>query len=498
MKQSCLFILLAIILVLTATCGKNEKTATAPVLNGAIIGTIRNAEDNSPIDSARVETQPGGYSCFSDTLGVYRLTEIPENQYVVWTYKEKFHSDTISVIVESGQTVTADFDLDPVFDPLKWQCVIDEPVYYSTPAINADGTIYVGTGRYLGTTSGSLYAIYPGGAVKWQIKFSHNANSAAIGQDGTIYVLDRGNVLYAIDPSGREKWRYDEWDNVDFAEVGQRVAAIASDQTLYIYVASSLYAINPDGTRKWVYSPGTGGNPCGASPVIGRDGTIYAVLGQEVLHAVHPDGTCKWEFYFQNYSEHSYTSPALDEHDVIYFGTEDGYGGHVYAVYPDGILKWRISTGSGKQVRASPAIDVDGTVYVATKAYSHRQPAELLAVSPAGRIKWKYIMESVHFTPDDAYSTPAIGADGLIYVAAETGFIYALNRDGTLNWKMDFHCGINWSSPTLLEDGTLYIGTMMDGGGSILSLQTQSMGYAPSAWPAFRQNNRNTGRYDHY
>jgi outer membrane protein assembly factor BamB len=138
---------------------------------------------------------------------------------------------------------------------------------------------------------------------------------------------------------------------------------------------------------------------------------------------------------------------------------------------------------------------MDGTLYIATKAYSHRQPAEVLAISPEGKIKWRFTVESIHFTPDDVYSTPAIGASGLIYFAAETGFIYALNPDGTLNWKQDLECGINWSSPTLIDDGTIYIGGLINGGGSLFALQSDNPGLAGSAWPTFRQNNKNTGRY---
>ena len=488
---------LILVLLMIGQCGKKKSTEpTPPETTGTISGTIRNAEDQSPIDSAWVEAQPGDYFIQSDSIGFYRLTELSEGQYTLIASKEKFYADTSDVVVTVGQTTNADFNLIPEFDVLKWKFLTDKPIYYATPAVDNEGTIYVGTGVYIGTISGSLYAIYPDGTLKWKYDFINNANSPVIGEDGTIYIMDRMNVLYAFNPSGSIKWQYDDWIEDDFPEVGQRCVAIGYDQTLYIYVGLDLYAINPDGTRQWVFDAGPGGTECGASPGIGSDGTIYAILGKEILHAVNPDGSLKWEFYLENWDEHSYTSLALDADDVIYFGTENRYGGYVYAVYPSGTLKWRIFAGSERPVRASPVIDVDGTVYTATKAYSHRRPAEVLAISPQGFITWRYALESVHFTPDDAYATPAIGADGLIYAAAETGFVYALNRDGTLAWKQDLYCGLNWSSPTIIDDGTLYIGTMTNEGGALCALQTQSMGYADSPWPTFRQNNMNNARYN--
>jgi outer membrane protein assembly factor BamB len=480
-------------------CDKREPTETSPpVTTGSISGRVMNADDNSALDSALVIAIPGNYSGYSDISGFYTLSDLQEGQYLVIASKQGFYSDSADASVVAGGTVTADFALIPEIDITKWEFVTDKPIYYSTPAIGDDGTIYVGTGVYLGTTSGSIYAINPDGTFKWKYDLDNNATSPAIGEDGTIYVMDRKNVLYALDQSGILKWRYDNWDHNDFAEVGQRTVAIGQDNILYVYIGFDLYALYPDGTRKWKFDPNRSGTPCGASAVVGKDSTIYVILGGEVLYAVKPDGTLKWEFYLENYDEHSYTSPTLDAEDVIYFGTENRGGGYVYAVYPNGILKWRIMAGNLRAVRAATVIGIDGTIYTATKAYSHRQAAEVLAISPDGMINWRFTVESIHFTPDDVYSTPAIGADGLIYFGAETGFVYALNPDGTLNWKQDLECGINLSSPTIVDDGTIYMGGLKGGGGSLFALQSNSRGLAASHWPTFRQNNKNTGRYEEF
>jgi outer membrane protein assembly factor BamB len=483
-----------ILLVFLGHCSKKETTAPAQSETGILRGTVRNAEDLSVIAGAEVRLEPELLSTVTDSAGIYMISGITEGQYRVMVSKQKFISDTVDQFIQAGQTTTLDFSLIPVFNPVLWKYMTETPIYYSTAAVDDQGTIYVGTGVYLGTTSGSLYAIHPDGTLKWKQDLDHNGTSPVISEDGTIYIMDTHNVLYAFDESGRLKWRYEDWEYNDFAEVGQRNVAIAQDQTLYIYVGFDLYALNPDGTRLWIFDTGRSGTPCGASPVIGSDGTIYAILGDNILYAVMPDGKLKWEFYLDTWDEHSFTSPALDKGDVIIFGTENGDGGYIYAVYPNGILKWKIFAGRGHPVRASPVIGPDGTIYAGTKAHSHRIPAELLAISPEGSINWVYTVESVHFTPDDMYSTTTVGADGVIYFGAETGFIYALNPDGSLLWKVDTQGGINWPSPTLLGDGTLYIGALKNEGGALFALQTQSFGLADSPWPTFRQNNKNTGR----
>lgn len=483
-----------ILLLFIAQCSKKETTRPPLSETGILQGNVRDAEDRSVLAGAEIRLKPELLNTVTDSAGYYIIADITEGQYRVIVSKQQFISDSADQFIQAGQTTTLDFSLTPVFDPVLWEYRTETPIYYSTAAVDDQGTIYVGTGVYLGTTSGSLVAINPDGTMKWKQDLDHNGTTPVISEDGTIYITDTHNVLYAFDGTGGLKWRYEDWEYNDFAEVGQRNVAIGQDQTLYIYVGFDLYALNPDGTRLWIFDSGRGGTPCGASPVVGTDGTIYAVLGDNVLYAVKPDGKLKWEFYLDAWDEHSFTSPALDTGNIIIFGSENGDGGYIYAVYPNGILKWKIFVGRGRPVRASPVIGPDGTIYVGTKAHSHRIPAQLLAITPEGSIDWVYTVESVHFTPDDMYSTPTVGADGVIYFGAETGFVYALNPDGSLLWKVDTHGGINWPSPTLLEDGTLYMGALKNEGGALFALQTQSKGLAASPWPTYRQNNKNTGR----
>ena len=379
-----------------------------------------------------------------------------------------------------------------------WKLELDKAVYYCCPAIGDDGTIYVSTGIWMLTQSGELYAVDSSGVVKWFYPLDYNAYSPVIGPDGTIYVEDFMNNVYAVTPAGGLKWKYNDYDNdVIHYDTGQRNPAVGADGTIYV-PADGLYAVNPTtGTRIWRFNRPQGG-ACRQSPVIGPDGTIYVFIHQDQLFAVNPNGTKKWETRLQYENEMSFGTPAIDDDGVIYIGSEGGDAGpHVYAFdSEDGSLKWKYPVPGNRPIRSSPTIGADGTIYVATKCGADRT-SRFLAFTSSGDQKWEYVVQSVHLTGDDIYSTPSVGDDGLIYFGAETGYVYALNPDGSLNWKCQLEYGINWSSAAIANNGRLYIGTIAGEHyqGNLYAIRISSTGYGSSPWPRFRHDNKNTGRY---
>jgi len=405
-----------------------------------------------------------------------------------------------------------------------WNFYVDKPVYYSAPAVGPDGTIYFATGILIHTSYGSLYALSPDGTLQWKFDLDNNSDdgdfwtsdnngaSPAIGDDGTIYLVDHRNVVYALHPDGTLKWKNNDYESDSPWHVGQKTPAISEDGTLYVCAGLTLYALDPaDGQEIWQLGNLQGGNVNAVSAVTGADGTIY-ISSNDMFYAVNPDGTYKWPSPFQLSEEHekSYSSPAIATDGTIYFGAEGTWGtrqgqGYVYAVSPDGTLKWRYDVPGLRPVRASPAIASDGTIYVTTRAYFEDgiQPALCLALNPEdGSLVWRYAIAPKEGIPvaQDAYTSPAVGADGTIYFAAESNFIYALNPDGTLLWDVDTTDGINWSSPAIMPDGTLYIGghhstQEISWAGKLMAIKTESLGLADSPWPKFRHDNFNTGRF---
>jgi outer membrane protein assembly factor BamB len=176
--------------------------------------------------------------------------------------------------------------------------------------------------------------------------------------------------------------------------------------------------------------------PAESGPSIDKDGTIY--IGGYYLYAIYPNGTLKWAYptIFSIVS-----TPAIDENGVIYFGTIYGEPSYLYALYPNGTLKWKWSGGS---VFGSPVIGDDGTIYFGGDNHC------INALYPNGTLKWKYQTGHV------VYSSPAVSQDGTIYCGSHDTYLYALySNNGTLKWR--FKTG-DWIrvSPCIADDGTIY------------------------------------------
>ena len=73
----------------------------------------------------------------------------------------------------------------------KWSFATGDGIF-SSPAIGAGDTIYIGSDDY------KVYAFGPNGAQKWVFATGAPVASCAIGADGTLYVGSRDQKLYAI------------------------------------------------------------------------------------------------------------------------------------------------------------------------------------------------------------------------------------------------------------------------------------------------------------
>jgi outer membrane protein assembly factor BamB len=103
---------------------------------------------------------------------------------------------------------------------------------------------------------------------------------------------------------------------------------------------------------------------------------------------------------------------------------------------------------TGGDVRSSPAVASDGTVYVGS------DDGNVYAFNPDGTQKglsWPFA------TGGPVQSSPAVGADGTIYVGSDDTFFYAINPDGTQKWQFDTGDEPVRSSPAIATDGTIYI-----------------------------------------
>ena len=228
-----------------------------------------------------------------------------------------------------------------------------------------------------------------------------------------------------------------------------------------IYVGSSdgnLYALNLEGILLWKFSTPS---PIRTTPAVGSDGTIYVGSclrcpypdpsgGPEgVLYAINPNGTLKWNLTITNSGEgvDTLSSPTIGPDGTIYASDE---GFRIVAVNPDGALKWQVWTHG--EVVGPPAVAPDGTIYVQiddpppTGSCADTLNKCLVAVNPDGAIDWGLLDYG-------GFESPAVGTDGTIYIDS-----LAINSNGTFEWQDNQ----TFSSPSIGPDGTIY-GTV-DGG----------------------------------
>ena len=97
---------------------------------------------------------------------------------------------------------------------------------------------------------------------------------------------------------------------------------------------------------------------------------------------------------------------------------------------------------------SSPAIDADGTIYVGS------DDNNVYALDPAtGDQYWNFT------TGNQVVSSPVIGADGTVFVGSADGNLYALDSDdGTEKWAFPTG-GSLWGVPAIDADGTVYVGS---------------------------------------
>jgi len=178
--------------------------------------------------------------------------------------------------------------------------------------------------------------------------------------------------------------------------------------------------------------------------VIDDDGVLYFGSYDRYLYAVYPNGTLKWRYGRTGMWITS--SPAIAEDGTVYIGS---WGDNLHAVYPNGTLKWMFD--AQNTIDSSPAIADNGTIYFGTM-WGSGGGGVIYAVNPNGTLKWSYKTD-FHIT-----SSPAIADDGTIHIGSGDTYVYAMYPNGTLRWRFktgDYVKG----HPSIDDDGTIYIGS---------------------------------------
>jgi len=286
-----------------------------------------------------------------------------------------------------------------------WDANLDSlgtSIYFSTPAVDDSGNVYI-------TTSRRLVKVSPAGVVLWSYP-DHNSwsisHSPVIGTDGKVYFACYSESLYAVRPNGTLDWARSVVLDVNSAP------AVGLDGNIYVATTRGtsgwkLWAFTPTGDTAWTF-PLDGGADF-ASPAVGPDSTVYVGAGRH-LYAVGADGDLRWR---DTLTAQASSCPAVADDSTLYLTT----GSFLYCVSADSGWRWRRSLGGSNY--SAPAVDASGLVYVGSAQGSFH------VFAPDSTELWSMA------TPDDVWASPAIGPGGRVYFGCMDGSFHALEGGGT-------------------------------------------------------------------
>ena len=376
-------------------------------------------------------------------------------------------------------------------------------------AVGSDGTIY-----FIGGPDRVLHAINTDGTEKWFAVLRTggflDTSTPAIGADGTIYV-GMADRLAAFDPStGKEKWHQqihpltgeDPSSPAIYTDptLGE-IVFLSSDpaQNISAFLKDGSPLPQPPGTTGWWPISTAGSTEPEPSCTIGPNGTVFSPFENGSVVAFRQDSTILWgkgtgfgsfSGYF-NVDESLTPQLTPDQNGAVYIGsgnTPDGMA-WAYALDASGNEIWPLplQLPDGRYILSSACI-YNGVVYFTTLG-----TPELVAVAAAtGTPLWT-------FTPNDvgSWSSPAVTSDGTVIFGSSDNNLYAVSPPisgigtGTMLWNFTAG-GAIVSSPVIApSDNTIYVGCA---DGNLYAIQN-SKPLANSPWPMYRKNPRRTGSY---
>ena len=353
----------------------------------------------------------------------------------------------------------------------KWDLTINEGTTKSSPAIDLDGTIYIGTTKRLLAVDSKT------GGKKWEFEagYPYINHTPVLGVDECFYLPIVGKKIYAINRITRAK----KWEHSTIGEM-YSAPAVGKNGTVYIGTdAGYMFGLDSNSGEELMRFKATDG--IFSSPAIANDGTVY-VASENNLHAVNGlTGKEKWSFKTDVFNSFQSSEIAVDFDGSVYIGTTDynTIQNKIYAIRGEsGLKKWE-STVEGT-VNASPVIGPGGIIYIGT-----RQGLLYALDANTGEKIWT-------FSTGGIVSAAVVGVNGTVYVGSTDSKIYAIDgNSGVKKWEFITSGDIK-SSPALGDNGLLVFASH----DKLYSIQTDSMGLADSSWPMYQSSRSHSGQVE--
>ena len=339
-----------------------------------------------------------------------------------------------------------------------------------TIAINSDGTKI-----YLGSNDGILYSLNTAnGNLDWSANLVTINNSRAIDYphaiytsplispfDGTIYVGSNNGYLHAVDTSGIVKESY----SVDYPF--QSSPMMDSSGAIFFGAGNKLYSVGYNGLNLYIrwLEPYLSGGSILSSPALDENNTVYFGSNDGFVYGINrTTGDLIWQ-YDANITNPNpdinpiYTSPSVDASNNVIIGNGSYMNGELYYLdgSNNGIKIWSETYDNdiGPFYNTVAINDSNNTIYLSTIAYVY-------AINRVdGTEKWKYRKSNYYYT------TPLIDSNNkLIFCSLDArtnyGYVHMVTDndiDYTENWNLQISNTTNerLSPPVISSDGTIYI-----------------------------------------
>ena len=298
------------------------------------------------------------------------------------------------------------------------------------------------------------------------------SDGSALGSDNVQVITSGGasntlalQVTARPPAAGHVKWRF----MADDLYIQSR-PAVGPDGTVYAGgVLGHLYALTPAGGVKWIFRPGLGNV---LQPVsVGVDGTVYFAQESSV-YAVNPDGTLKWKFQDPGFAR-VFAGPTVGPDGNIYGATEDEGIPNALGAFVLSPAGTKISNLNGFATRFGyGGIEVvfgpENHWYFANNASG--------AIAPAGSL-FAFTLGSTNLVwHQSAIGQPRVQPSGNI-VLGDGDTIHPglvdFSKDGALVWRSlgelpgTLNPGIDAQTAVDVgSDGAVYVGTLTFGTGS--------------------------------
>ncbi|MBN2538135.1 PQQ-like beta-propeller repeat protein, partial [candidate division WOR-3 bacterium] len=369
--------------------------------------------------------------------------------------------------------------------------------FVSSPAL---GTVNTSAGDrpacIVGVTSGFMPAIDC-----YQGEVLYNANEAnneefhcspAVGTNGAVYIGNANGILFAYDAGGNLKWNWP--DTMSGDDIG--ATPVVDGNSVYIAGENGCVVKLTDNgtsfTENWRFSAR---EEIIASPVLNGSSLIVCDDSGYIYSLNATTGDTAWTYFAD--SSNITASPAINTDGAIYVGTEQG---RFIALNPDGSRKWQYEIWPFATISSSPIISADGNwVYFGA---DNGNLYKLDAGTGQLAANWP-----VQVSQAGIPSTPALTADGHLYVQAEDNFLYCVSEAGSVVWSVELlvpgfdgrrsaprRAGVDDLLPSVALDqyGIIYVASGVDGVFAIAGRPSGYLGGGP--WPMFHHDVRHTGK----